>query len=121
VSDASTRRNFRNGIFRKLARPGRTGRRSPSLVANSYVTTQLGRLKVGSGESPGNGLSMRRSPMSIPRFCFFLRWGLCFFASVATHVVLHPVSIRTFSEPFGLCADWGPMEKSMLPVLSRPR
>jgi len=33
---------------------------------------------------------------------FFLRWGLCF-VSLATHVVLHHVSIRTLYEPEALC------------------
>jgi hypothetical protein len=39
---------------------------------------------------------------------FFLRWeGFLYFAPVATHVVLHRVSIRTLCEPSWLCAGWG--------------
>jgi hypothetical protein len=38
---------------------------------------------------------------------FFFVGRVLFFASVATHVVLHRVSIRTLCEPSWLCAGWG--------------
>ena len=63
---------------------------------------------------------MSRSCSSRVSFCF-LFIGLLFLFFVVTHVVLHRVSIRTLSEPLWLCAGWGSVESSMLPVFGRPR
>jgi len=51
---------------------------------------------------PQNGVSMRRSDLSRVALCFsFL--GFLLLLLVATHVVLHLVSIRTLYEPVALC------------------
>src|ERR1700761_9226594 len=51
---------------------------------------------------PVKWVSMRRAPVSMPRLCFSFVEVL-FFASVATYVVLHRVSIRTLYEREALC------------------
>ena len=50
----------------------------------------------------------------------FLFLASLLFVVVDPHAVLPRVSIRTLSEPLGLCAGWGQKEKSMLPVIGRP-
>ena len=53
-------------------------------------------------------------------FVFLFLASLLLFVVVDPHAVLPRVSIRTLSEPLGLCAGWGQKEKSMLPVIGRP-
>src|SRR5271156_5092811 len=52
---------------------------------------------------------MRRSLRSTAISIFFFVGRVWFFAFVATHVVLHRVSIRTSCEPSWLRAGWGPV------------
>jgi hypothetical protein len=59
--------------------------------------------------------------MFVKGFFLFSLHRALFLFFVVTHVVLHRVSIRTLSERLWLCAGWGSVENSMLPVFGRPR
>jgi len=51
---------------------------------------------------------------------FFLRWGLCFSFQLR-RMLFSTVFLYALCMGLRLCAGWGPMEKSMLPVIGRPR
>ena len=53
-------------------------------------------------------------------FLFFFRWGLCFSFRLR-RMLFSTVFLYALCMSLRLCAGWGPMEKSKLPVLSRPR
>jgi hypothetical protein len=51
---------------------------------------------------------------------FTLRWGLSF-SSRLRRMLFSTVFLYALCMSLRLCAGWGPMEKSMLPVIGRPR
>ena len=53
-------------------------------------------------------------------FLFFFRWGLCFSFRLR-RMLFSTVFLYALCMSLRLCAGWGPMEKSMLPVFGRPR
>jgi hypothetical protein len=55
---------------------------------------------------PRNGVSMRRSPMSIARLWFFLRWGFCFSFRLR-RMLFSTMFLYALCMSLRLCAGWG--------------